>query len=134
VKVIDGRMIPRDTMQVGRKDRILALRCLHIADRRVFAVEDRLINLAVVPDAEKADFSQTPPGTWLLQHVPWTEAEHKISAAPAAALAPSLGVGPETACLILERRTWRSGTSITYVKQTFPGSDFDLTARFMSNA
>ena len=45
-----------------------------------FAVEDRLIDLSSVPDAATADFSREPPGSWLLHHVPWTEAEHTISA------------------------------------------------------
>ena len=33
-----------------------------------------------VPDAAKQDFSIVPPSTWLVDHVPWTEAEHRISA------------------------------------------------------
>ena len=45
-----------------------------------FAIEDRLINLQAVPDALQQDFSVTPPNTWLVGHVPWTEAEHRITA------------------------------------------------------
>ena len=69
-----------DEMQLAGKGELLAVRCLHLADGRPFALEDRLISLAAVPGAEAADFSATPPGTWLLDHVPWTEAEHRIAA------------------------------------------------------
>ena len=41
--------------------------------------EDRLINVQAVPDALKQDFATTPPDTWLVGHVPWTEAEHRIT-------------------------------------------------------
>ncbi|MEJ0041582.1 MAG: UTRA domain-containing protein [Rhizomicrobium sp.] len=59
---------------------ILALRCLHLASDRPFALEERLINLDAVPDAADIDFAEVAPGTWLLEHVPWTQAEHRITA------------------------------------------------------
>ncbi len=59
---------------------ILALQLVHYADALPYAVENRLMNLAIVPDAVSADFSETPPGTWLLNEVPWTDAEHIIRA------------------------------------------------------
>jgi len=124
--------IPADLMRVARGSEVLSLRCLHIADKRVFAVEDRLISLSAVPEAATADFAVTPPGSWLLAHVPWTEAEHRIMATQALDLAPVLGIAGDTACLILERKTWRAGTSITHVRQAFPGDCFDLSAHFIS--
>lgn len=133
-EVVPATSIPSDQMRTTRASDILSLKCLHIADARVFAVEERLINLVAVPQAAEADFSVTPPGTWLLGHVPWTEAEHKILAVQAGTLASTLGVAPETACLILERKTWRAGASITSVKQTFPGDCFDLSAHFLAQA
>ena len=62
---------------------MLALRCRHWAGERPFAIEDRLINLAATPEAGAVDFGQISPGGWLLAHVPWTEAEHRISAVAA---------------------------------------------------
>ena len=110
---------------------VLALRCLHRASGRPFALEERLINLATVPEAEAVDFAGTAPGSWLLGHVPWTEAEHRISAAnvarPVAAL---LAIEPTAACLVLERRTWRGEDRITHVRLVFPGEAYDLVARF----
>ncbi len=116
---------------LDRPAQVLALRCLHRASGRPFALEERLINLDAAPEAADADFAATPPGGWLLGHVPWTEAEHRISAAnvqkPVAAI---LGIAPAAACLVLERRTWRGEDRITHVRLTFPGEAYDLVARF----
>lgn len=110
---------------------LLALRCLHLANGRPFALEERLISLAAVPEAGHVDFSRESPGTWLLGHVPWTQAEHRISAINAdREIAAALDVEPRTACLVLERRTWRGAEHITHVRQIFPGSHYDLIARF----
>jgi GntR family histidine utilization transcriptional repressor len=114
-----------------RKPELLALRCLHLANGRPFALEDRLISLAAVPEAAHVDFSVEPPGTWLLGHVPWTQAEHRISAINAdSQTARVLKLAVNAACLALERRTWRGDRHITHVRQVFPGTAYDLVARF----
>jgi GntR family histidine utilization transcriptional repressor len=97
---------------------LLVLRGLHIAGDRPFALEDRLISLTAVPEAADLDFAEEAPGAWLLHHVPWTEAENRISAAVGAAL------------LAVERRTWRADEPVTWVRQLFPGEAYDLVARF----
>jgi GntR family histidine utilization transcriptional repressor len=125
---------PEELKLAGGGD-LLALRCLHLADGRPFALEDRQISLAAVPEAEAADFSVIPPGTWLLGHVPWTEAEHRIAAVNAdAETARLLAITEGTACLTLERRTWRGDRHITHVSQIFPGEGYDLVARFTPRA
>lgn len=111
--------------------RILAIECLHLANEKPFALESRLINLTAVPDAIGVDFGNTPPGTWLLEHVPWTEAEHRISALVTdrhSAEKLTLPIG--SACLSLERWTWRGDDPITYVRQKFPADSYALLARF----
>jgi GntR family transcriptional regulator, histidine utilization repressor len=121
----------REEVQLAGKGDMLSVRCLHLADGQPFALEDRLISLAAVPSAEEADFSATPPGTWLLDHVPWTEAEHRIAAINAdAETAKLLAITDATACLSLERRTWRGDQHVTHVRQIFPGESYDLIARF----
>jgi len=110
---------------------LLALRGLHVAGGRPFALEDRLISLAAVPDAASTDFAVEPPGAWLLHHVPWTEAENRISAVGAEpTVAVLLALDPGTALLAVERRTWRAGEPVTWVRQLFPGEAYDLVARF----
>jgi len=110
---------------------ILALRALHRASGRPFALEDRLINLEAVPEAREVNFAEIAPGSWLLAHVPWTEAEHRISAShPSKAAAGLLSVELTAACLVMERSTWRGADRITHVRLTFPGDAYDLVARF----
>ncbi len=110
---------------------MLVLQCRHLANDRTFALEHRAINLTAVPEAASVDFATLPPGTWLLSHVPWTEAEHRISALNADdATAHLLEIDIGGACLSLERRTWRGTERITHVRQLFPASIYDLVARF----
>lgn len=115
--------------------RLLHLTCRHLADNVPFALEERWINLAAVPEAATADFATVPPGSWLLAHVPWHEAEHRIKAAAAGPHGAALALAEQSPCLVLERRTWRQGDGadgepVTYVRQVFPGDGFDLIARF----
>jgi len=113
------------------KGELLALRCLHLANGRPFALEERLISLASVPEAQNVDFARESPGTWLLGHVPWTQAEHRITAVNADPdTAQTLDIEVRAACLALERRTWRASEHITHVRQIFPGTHYDLIARF----
>lgn len=104
---------------------------LHLANAVPLCVEYRLVSVAAVPDIVEADLHAMAPGTWLLRHVPWTEAETRISAVPAGSVEAShlqLPVG--TACLSVERWTWRGAERITYVRQIFPGDAYDMVARF----
>jgi GntR family histidine utilization transcriptional repressor len=120
-----------EELDLAAPGQVVAMKCLHRASGRPFALEERVINLEAVPEAEAVDFSDTPPGAWLLGHVPWTEAEHRISAVNVPrATASILAIDPTAACLALERRTWRGADKITHVRLTFPGEAYDLVARF----
>lgn len=120
----------RDELDVG-PGRAVELRGLHMADEMPLAVEHRLVSLQAVPAAEMEDFADEAPGTWLLRHVPWTEAETHISAINAdTATAQLLRVEIGTACLMVDRRTWRGDDHVTAVRQAFLGSAYDLVARF----
>jgi GntR family transcriptional regulator, histidine utilization repressor len=121
----------RARLGVDGRASVLALRCRHEAEGQPFAIEDRLINLQAVPDAARQDFSVTPPNTWLIGHVPWTEAEHRITACNADKdVAAELQIERDIACLVIERRTWRNGEPITAVRLMHPGHLYDLIARF----
>jgi GntR family histidine utilization transcriptional repressor len=104
---------------------------LHLVNGAPLGVEFRLVSATAVPEIVGADLDSVPPGTWLLQHVPWTEAETRISAVAALDReAEWLGVAAGTPCLCVERRTWRGAERITYVRQLFLGSAYDMVARF----
>jgi GntR family histidine utilization transcriptional repressor len=105
--------------------------CIHQAGGRPFCLEERLISLVTVPEADSADFSVTPPGAWLLNQVPWSSAEHRIHAIAAGAdQAASLDIPRNTACLVVERRTWSNIGPVTHVRFTYPGDKHALVARF----
>lgn len=110
---------------------VLCVTGVHFADGMPLAHEDRMVNLALVPEIAGADLSQTPPGSWLIAHVPWTQAENRISAATApTAIARALGIARSAPCLVLERRTWRGPDTITRVRQHFVADRYELVARF----
>jgi GntR family transcriptional regulator, histidine utilization repressor len=110
---------------------MIELSGLHHADSDVFAIERRVISLDQVPEAQTEDFAQQAPGTWLLQHIPWTRARHRISACSLSGEgAKRMGLPKGSACLRLERWTWREDAGITYVEQTFAADQYDLVAEF----
>ncbi len=121
----------RARLGVRKSGKVIAIACRHSADGVPFAVEDRLIDLEAVPEAATADFAAEPPGSWLLHHVPWTEAEHTISAVVAddrSAAALDIAIGAP--CLVIDRYTWRSGRTLTAVRLLYPGDSHRLVARF----
>lgn len=110
---------------------VLELTCLHMAGNKPFCLEERLISLDSVPDAEAADFDKTTPGQWLLSQIPWSSAEHRIFAvASDAEVSKALAVPLETACLVIERRTWSGAGPVTQVRFTYPGDRHALVATF----
>jgi GntR family histidine utilization transcriptional repressor len=105
--------------------------CIHNAGMRPFCLEERLISLATVPEAASADFLTMAPGPWLLNQVPWSTAEHRIHAVSAnAEVAAILDIARNTACLVVERRTWSGAGPVTHVRFTYPGDRHALVARF----
>jgi GntR family histidine utilization transcriptional repressor len=139
--VYDFRIEKRSRRKAGAKDRtflevpegtiLLDLSCLHLAGGRPFCLEERLINLAAVPEAEAEDFADLAPGSWLVSRVPWNTAEHRIQAlSPTAATAAALQISRTAACLVIERRTWGASGPVTFVRFTYPGDRHALVARF----
>lgn len=126
-----ARPADRARLGVGARSQILALVVRHFAGGRPFVLEDRLINVAAVPEALSTRFADVPPGTWLLERIPWTEAKHTIRAVTASSTTASLlAMRKHAACLVIERVTWQSGVPVTSVRLTYPGDRHELAARF----
>jgi GntR family histidine utilization transcriptional repressor len=120
-----------DALRVPAGTPILRVRCLHRMNDVPTAYEDRIISLESVPAARRENFQTMPPGTWLLQNVPWTQAEHVFRARNAGfRLGRMLRLKPGMACLVLERRTWHQGTLVTEVTITYPGDRHWFIGRF----
>ena len=121
----------RPLLDLGPSGRVIDVATLHFAGARPFCLEERLINLAAVPEAGSEACAETAPGAWLIARVPWSAAEHRIRAIGAdPRVAERLKIAPGTACLVVERRTWSGGTYITHVRLTYPGESHELVAEF----
>jgi GntR family histidine utilization transcriptional repressor len=118
-------------LNVSRKTQLLWTRCVHLSDGRPFQLEERLVNVDAAPGITCQPMETTAPGPWLLAHVPWTQAEHTISAREAGeAEAVALDVGVGSACLVVERRTWNGDVPVTLARLWNPGAQHRLVGRF----
>ena len=110
---------------------LLELTCRHFAGEQPFCLEERTISLAAVPEAAAETFDEIAPGPWLLGRIPWSAAEHTIRAVAASeTVAASLRVPRNTACLVVQRRTWSADLPVTNVLLTYAGQTHSLVARF----
>lgn len=93
------------------------VRTLYSADGAAFALEDRWVNLAMVPEIATADLDAHDPNEWLVRNAPFAHGVLDYSAAPASAPeAAQLGCAPGAPLMILERRTFGPGAPVTYVR------------------
>jgi GntR family histidine utilization transcriptional repressor len=121
----------RDRLSLDGAVMVLSLECRHYAGERPFCREERLISLAAVPEAAEEEFLFTAPGPWLVGHVPWSAAEHRIRAASAGRQdAAALDIAAGSACLVVERRTWSAERPVTHVRFTYAADSHSLVARF----
>ncbi len=110
----------RARLSLAGDSRVLHLACMHLGDGSPYQFEDRWINLAALPEAADADFSQTGPNEWLIATVPYSDAEIAFSATSADPdLARHLGCAPGDALFLTERSTWWQAQAITYVRLYF---------------
>jgi GntR family histidine utilization transcriptional repressor len=121
----------RALLNVSRKTQLVWTRCLHLSDGQPFQLEERLVNADAAPGITCHPMDTTPPGPWLLAHVPWTEAEHTIAALEAGpAEAEALNIRPGSACLVVERRTWNGDVPVTLARLWNLGARHRLVGRF----
>jgi GntR family histidine utilization transcriptional repressor len=121
----------RELLGVSARTPVLWIRCLHLSDQQPFQLEERLINIAAAPGIMRHPFKTQAPGPWLIRQVPWTCAEHRISANEApAGIALELNLAPRSACLVVDRRTWHEVMPVTHARLWHPGSRHSLTGRF----
>lgn len=107
----------------------LRVECLHYANDVPFQLEERWINLDVVPEAAQESFREQSPNAWLLERRPWSEVEHVISAVNASAQAARrLEVNAGDALLVVERRTWDGKQIVTFARMLHPGRFYRIRA------
>jgi len=120
----------RARMGLESDGEVLHLTCVHYADNNPYQFEDRWINLAALPQADDADFSEIGPNEWLIAAVPFSDAEISFSATAADEdLASHLGCSLGDPLFLAERSTWWQGQSVTYVRLVFQRGH-RMTTRF----
>jgi len=130
-QVVRDDAAKRALLNVGHSTRLLWLRCVHLADGKPFQLEERLVNVDAAPGIIGHPLETVAPGPWLLAHVPWTEAQHTISACEAGeSEAAALGLKVGAACLVVERRTWNGDVPVTLARLWHPGAQHRLIGRF----
>ena len=129
--LLAGEEDERARLGVSRETPLLRIRCLHLANERPFQLEERLINLDAAPGITAQPLETVAPSPWLLAHVPWTQAEHAISACEADKTTAELLQTPVgSACLLVERKTWNGEVPVTFARLWHAGPQHRLTGRF----
>lgn len=118
-------------LNVKKNTAILSVICLHFANDKPFCLEQRIININAVKNVEGADFTKIPPGNWLVEMVPWSSAQNRISAISADGhISKSLEISEHFACLLVERLTRNNLETITYVRLIYSGKQHSIVALF----
>jgi GntR family transcriptional regulator, histidine utilization repressor len=110
----------RARLGLPETSRALHLECMHFAGGTPYQHEDRWINLALLPQAREVDFTTIGPNEWLVQQIPFTDAEISISAQAAEApVAAHLSCRTGDSLLQIERSTRWEGAPVTFVRLMF---------------
>ena len=110
----------RAQVKIPKGGEVLHLKCVHFASNTPYQLEDRWINLAAIPKARTQDFENIGPNEWLVQEVPFSEAEIAFSAVNATReMADFLDQNEGDAVFTAERTTWLNGENITHARLYF---------------
>ncbi|MDG1431767.1 MAG: UTRA domain-containing protein [Paracoccaceae bacterium] len=110
-------------MAVETTQTLLHIRALHLADDVPYALEDRWINIQIVPSAAAESFKTVSANEWLLAHVPYTHGEIAFSANSATQnQSMTLNCPEHSALFTIDRLTWDNDAAVTKVCLLFaPG-------------
>ena len=118
-------------MQVDNNSQAYRLRAVHYQDNVPIQFEDRYVNPRLCADFMSVDFSQVTATRYLMDLFEPDEIEHIVRAQiPTAQESKILSLNDNEACLCLSRRTWKNNQVVTYVSLIYPGSRYELAARY----
>jgi GntR family histidine utilization transcriptional repressor len=121
-------------MDVRMGESLVHCVCLHLEDGVPVQLEDRYVSPRLVPAFLEQDFSAMPPSEYLVRHVPFDQIEHLVDAVlPTAEQAERLAMDVAEPCLLLTRRTWSRGQTITLVRCLHPASRYRLGSRLRND-
>lgn len=104
---------------------------VHRENRQPVQVEDRFVNPHAAPDYLAQDFAATTPNAYLSAIAPIAGAEQIVEAVrPAEWEARLLAIEADEPCLLVRRRTWSAGRTVTTARLVYPGSRYRLEGAF----
>ncbi|CAD5105927.1 histidine utilization repressor [Zestomonas carbonaria] len=115
---------------------VFHLICVHSEEGVPVQLEDRYVNPELMPEFLQQRFDETlQPSQYLLNSLAADEMEHIVDATlPSPAEADLLEIGPGEPCLVLMRRTWSRGKTVTYARFVHPSSRYRLGSRVPMNS
>ena len=119
-EVIEAPGWLRAQIGISVEDDVLHVKSMHFASNRPYQLEDRWINLSTIPAAREQAFDTIGPNEWLVQEIPFSEAEFAFSATNATKdVADFLDQSEGDAIFTVERTTWLNDQPITYARLYF---------------
>lgn len=105
--------------------------CVHAENGLPVQLEERYVNPRAAPDFGRQDFRKQTPSEYLVARVPFDQVEHVVDAVmPTKEQADLLKMPRAQPCLLLTRRTWNDGMTVTLVRCLHPASRYRLGSRF----
>jgi len=103
---------------------------VHHEDDVPVQLEDRFVSPACAPGYLDNDFSAVTPNAVLSRLAPLTEVEHVVEAIlPEDWEAKALDMEAFEPCLLMRRRTWSAGATVSIARLVYPGKRFRLVGR-----
>ena len=100
---------------------------LHYENDDAIQLEQRFVNVSLVPDYLLQNFTIITPHEYLSSVAPLTEATHEIEAILASdEICQQLDIQPTTPCLQVKRRTWSKQGVVSVAILTSPGDKYRL--------
>ncbi|OUR78755.1 histidine utilization repressor [Colwellia psychrerythraea] len=100
---------------------------LHYENDDAIQLEQRFVNISLVPDYLLQNFTIITPHEYLSSVAPLTEATHEIEAILASdEICQQLDIQPTTPCLQVKRRTWSKQGVVSVAILTSPGDKYRL--------
>ncbi|MEO0363317.1 MAG: UTRA domain-containing protein [Pseudomonadota bacterium] len=100
--------------------RLMRVAAVHFAAERPFVLEDRWINLTLVPAAARAGFKEESANEWLVRRAPFTHGEQWMSAERADVVeARSLGIREGAPVFVVERTTFAAEEVVTVARLSY---------------
>jgi GntR family histidine utilization transcriptional repressor len=137
VEVLEKRLASPEVaadLDVPINTELYYMNAVHYQNDIPIQLESRYVNPALIPEFLLQDFTKITSTAYLLSQFQPDEMEHIVSAVISDGITQNrLKIGPFDACLQLNRRTWKNKQVVTQVTLIYPGSRYNLGARYATS-